>query len=588
MKKDTYILSFKPAGTSTIPDVHDPSAVLAKNGKIIAGVEEERLVRIKHAVDVFPVRSIKFCLEQAGIGFSDIDRIIIPNDPDLLKKDISRFKNLGRLNYKLELKKKFKEESATLNPISYYIVDKKKSMQRISLYLKNHFKGNKFPEMEFMSHHLCHAASCFYPSGFDNASIITTDGLGDFDSTVIWSWNGQNLEREVEWKVDNSLGYFYGAFTVFLGYRFCNGEYKVMGLAPYGEKNKEFFNIFDDFIKTSPDGYDVSEISIPMSFGTSVGVRRIEELFGIKRRLPDENFTKEHKDLAYAVQYYLEKIGENLVRQAINIAGSNNVCLTGGVALNCKMNKKIMELPEVKNLFIQPVASDAGLAIGAVLEASKKAGFNVRFTMTHSYFGPEYDNTSIKNILQERKIKFSKIKQLKDIAQALANGKLVGWFQGKVEMGPRALGNRSILADPRDNNLKDNLNEIVKHREKWRPYAPSILEEYVDEYIEDYSEAPFMIKTFDVNEKYHKNIEATLHPADKTTRPHVVTKSNNPRYHDLINEFRKITGVPAILNTSFNDHGEPIVCSPADALRTFYGTGLDILVLGDYVVKKEI
>ncbi|RLF53216.1 MAG: carbamoyltransferase, partial [Thermoplasmata archaeon] len=308
---------------------------------------------------------------------------------------------------------------------------------------------------------------------------------------------------------------------------------------------------------------------------------------GIKRRLPEEPFTKEHKDLAFAVQYFLEEIGMNLARQAIEITGSHKICLTGGVALNCKMNKKIMELPEVKDIFIQPVANDAGLTLGAVLEASSKHGYNPRFTMKHNYFGPSYDNNTVKSILKERNIVFSKVKSLKNIAQAIANGKFVGWFQGKMEMGPRALGNRSILCDPRRNDLKDKLNELVKHREKWRPYAPSILEEYAGEYIKNYkTAAPFMIKTFDVHEECHKQIEAVLHPIDKTTRPHVVNKDINPRYWKLIDEFRKITGIPLILNTSFNDHGEPIVCTPQDAIRVFFDTGLDILVIEDYIVKK--
>ena len=580
-------MSFKPAGTSTIPDVHDPSAVLSKNGKIIAGVEEERLIRIKHAVDVFPIQSIKFCLDYAGIKISDVDKIVIPDDPDLFRKDAYSFWNLKRLSYKLYLKNRYKEECGTLNPISHYVSNKKKSRQKIMLYLKSYFGEQKYPEIEFIGHHLCHAASSFYPSGFENATIISIDGVGDFDSTVIWSWDGDDFNREFSCKLDNSLGYFYGAFTVFLGYKFCNGESKIMGLAPYGEKNQDIFDVFDEIIKTSSKGYDVSEISIPMIFGTTVAVKRIEDLFGIKRRLPNEEFTKEHRDLAFAVQFYLEKIALNLVKLAVELCGNNNICLSGGVALNCKMNKKIMELPEVDKLFIQPVAHDAGLALGAVLEASKKIGYDINFKMTHNYFGPNYDSVMIKNFLEERKISFSKIKNLKFIAQALSKGKFIGWFQGRMEMGPRTLGNRSILMDPRRNDLKDSLNELVKHREKWRPYAPSILEDFADEIIENYDFAPFMIKTFDVNKKYRNDIEAVLHPIDKTTRPHVVYRDTNPRYYDFIREFWKITGIPMVLNTSFNDHGEPIVCNPQDALKMFYGAGLDILVLEDYMILKE-
>ncbi len=587
MKKNSYILGLKPAGTLTIPDVHDPSAILCKNGKIVAGVEEERLNRIKHATDCFPIRSIKYCLNSENIKLSDIEKIIIPDDPVLFKKDAYALWNLSRIGYKRYIKKNYRQQCGTLNPVSYYVLNEKIIRKRILLFLKSHFGDIKYPKIEFMGHHLSHAASCFYPSNFDDAAIISIDGVGDFDSTVIWEYKNEDFVRKYTRKLDNSLGYFYGAFTVFLGFRFCNGESKVMGLAPYGEKDEDIFNVFKEIIKTDEKGYDVSEISIPMIFGTEVAVKRIEDLFGIKRRLSNEPFTKEHKNLAYALQFYLEKIACNLVKQAINLSGKNNLCLSGGVTLNCKMNKKIMELDEVRGLFVQPVAHDAGLALGAALHASKKLGFNVKFKMKHNYYGPSFNSSIIKDTLEERKIKYSKITSLKEIAQAIADGYFVGWFQGKMEMGPRALGNRSILCDPRRNDLKDKLNEFVKHREKWRPYAPSILEEYVEEYIENYKvSAPFMIKTFNVKEKHKKEVEAVLHPMDKTTRPHVVKKEVNPLYHKLIDEFRKITDIPLVLNTSFNDHGEPIVCTPHDAIEVFYSTGLDFLVMDDFLVRK--
>jgi len=586
MSKDCYILSFKPTGITTSPEIHDTGAAISKNGKIVAAVEEERFVRIKHAVGMFPTNSIRYCLQEAGIDFSDLNSIVIPNDPDLLRRDAFDIKNMRRPFYRYKIIKTFREESSVVGSVFNRLIDKEKYRQRLVTFLRYFYGDQKYPPIHFLGHHLCHAASCFYPSGFEDAVIITIDGIGDFDSTVIWSWDGKNIKRELSWKVDNSLGYFYGAFTVFLGYRFCNGECKVMGLAPYGEKNSDIFDVFDEIIKTDLNGYDVSEISIPMMFGYMVGIKRIEQLFGIKRRLVHEPFTKEHKDLAYAAQYYLEKIVTNLICQAIELTGCRNVCLAGGVALNCKVNKRIMELPEVKNLFIQPISSDAGLTLGAVLEMSHRKGFDVHYTMKHTYLGPYYENSFIEKLLEERKIVFSKLTSLKPIAKALAEGKFVGWFQGRMEMGPRALGNRSILADPRRKDIADRLNDFVKHREKWRPFAPSILEEYADEYLKKYSTAPFMIKTFDVNEKHQKFIGGVIHPADKTTRPHVVCKDVNPRFYELIEEYRKITGIPMILNTSFNDHGEPIVCSPQDALHVFYGTGLDILVMEDYVIKK--
>ena len=586
MSKKNYILSFKTPEASSFSFMHDPSAVLAEDGKIIAGVEEERLIRIKHAPNSFPVESIKYCLSKANIDFSDINKIIIPDNPNLYRKDFYSFKNFNRIRYRLFLSKNYKDESLSSYTTSSLKMSNRNCRKLILSKLEQYFLDQDFPDIEFLDHHLCHAASCFYPSGFEDATTITFDGVGDLDSTVIWSCDENQIKREKTWKIDNSLGHFYGLFTELLGYKFCNGEAKVMGLAPYGKKNKDIFDVFKKIIKTDDDGYDVTEISIPIFLGIEAGMKRIEDLFDIKRRQPNEEFTQDHKDLAFALQFFLEKICVNLVRQAINLTGSSKVCLTGGVALNCKMNKKIMEMPEVDEIFIQPVANDAGCAIGAVLEASKRAGFNVKFKMNNNYFGPEYDNLTVENELKNKNINYSKFAGLKPIAQAIADGKFVGWFQGPMEMGPRALGNRSILADPRSNDIKDKLNDFVKHREKWRPFGPSILEDYASEYIKNYSFAPFMIKTFNIKEKYILNVEGIVHPADKTTRPHVVYKDVNPRYYSLIDEFRKLTGIPLILNTSFNDHGEPIVCSPNDAIDTFLKTGLNILIINDFIIIK--
>lgn len=586
MTKPDYILSFKTPQASSFALMHDPSATLSKNGKIIAGVEEERLIGEKHAVNKFPFESIKYCLSKESIDFENLNKIIIPDDPNHFRLKSFNITNLKRINYKRLLIKNYKDEDVKKNYLLNLKFTRKNCKKLILSELQKHFGEKDYPDIEFLSHHLCHAASCYYPSGFDDASIITMDGVGDYDSTVLWSGSNQNIKKIKTWGIENSIGHYYGVFTIYLGYRFCNGEAKIMGLAPYGKKNKDIFNILDEVIKTDEKGYDVTEISIPLLYGYNAAIKRMEDLFGIKRRQPNEDFKQEHKDLAYAAQYFLEKICVNLVKQTISETENSNVCITGGVGLNCKMNKKIMELPEVDGVFIQPIANDAGCSIGAVLEISKRQGFNVSFRMNHNYFGPEFDDTVVEKELSSRKLDFSKISDLKQVAQKISEGKFIGWFQGRMEMGPRALGNRSILADPRSIEITDKLNDFVKHREKWRPFGPSILHEYADIYMKNYSFAPFMIKTFNVKEKYEKEIEGVLHQADKTTRPHVVYKDVNPRYYNLIDEFRKITGIPLILNTSFNDHGEPIVCKPKDAIDTFLNTGLDILVINDYIVEK--
>lgn len=587
MKKINYVLSFKTPQASSFSFMHDPSATLSKNGKIIAGAEEERFIREKHAINKFPYESIKYCLAKENIDFKDLNKIVIPDDPNHFRFKSVNISNFRRLKYKILLNKNYKEKPFEKNYWLNYNFTRKECKKLILAELHKHFGEKNYPDIEFLSHHLCHAASCYYPSGFEDASIITIDGVGDCDSTVLWSGTKHNIKKIRTWGIDNSLGHYYGVFTVYLGYEFCSGESKIMGLAPYGERNKDIFNVMEEIIKTDEESYDVTEISIPLLFGYNAAIKRMEDVFGIKRRLPGEEFKKEHKDLAYAAQFFLEEICVNLVKQVINKSGNPNVCLTGGVGLNCKMNKKIMEMQEVNDVFIQPIANDAGCTIGAVLEESKRQGFDVFFKMNHNYFGPEYDDKIVEKELNNRKLNFSKISDLKPIAQKIADGKFVGWFQGKMEMGPRALGNRSILADPRSYMITDKLNDYVKHREKWRPFGPSILEEYADVYITNYSFAPFMIKTFNVKEKFEKDIEGVIHPSDKTTRPHVVYKEVNNRYYNLIEEFRKITGIPLILNTSFNDHGEPIVCSPKDAIDTFLKTGLNDLVLNDFLVEKD-
>lgn len=569
--EDEYILGFKYR-------YHDPSCVISKNGEIVFGIEEERLNRKKHANGCFPIHSVKACLDYCDISLKDVKKIVIPRDPEL-----------KRLLLKNNFKKSngvFKGFLKRLTPyylFSYLSSDriKRKELDEIYQNLSSLCKPESFPPIEFKSHHLCHAASAFHFSDFKEALVITVDSIGDHDSTVIWTGNENGLKRVYTYEFPNSLGAFYGGGTGFIGYRPNNGEYKVMGLAAYGERNKDIKNIFDEYIKKSWD-YDVTGIVSDVSVPT---IKSFEKVFD-KPRKTDHNFTDWDKSFAFHLQETIETILCNVVEHYVNQTGLHDVCIAGGVGLNCKMNKKLMELDCVDNIFVQPVAHDAGLSVGAVVVDSKPSHVKKLDTV---YFGPSFSNDYVENIFDKNKISYKKPDNLLELAaQEIADGKLVGWFQGRMEMGPRALGNRSILADPRTQKSKDRVNHFVKHRENWRPFAPSILEEYAGEYLKDYDgEAGYMTKTYDVKKEHINNLSAVVHPADFTTRPQTVTKNQNPRYYNLIKEFYKLTGIPVILNTSFNDHGEPIVCNPVEAVRDFYGMGLDLLVINDVIIQKE-
>jgi carbamoyltransferase len=354
-----------------------------------------------------------------------------------------------------------------------------------------------------------------------------------------------------------------------------------MGLAPYGNRNEEIERQLREHVDVGLN-YDVSEFSRgSFEFGT----RRLEAVFGRSRKDRADQFTQWEKDLAHVAQRLVEETVTEIVDHYRTRFGRSRVCLAGGVALNCKMNKRVMELEGVDEIFVQPVSNDAGSAVGAgFLEAGPAA----TPPMSTVYWGPSHDTDAIESELERNKVQYHRPDDLpRTVAEALADGNLVGWFQGRLEMGPRALGNRSILADPRTEDSLDRVNEFVKHREEWRPFAPSMLEAATGEYLENPETAPYMIKTFDTRDGKATEIPAVLHPADGTTRPQTVREDQNPRYYRLIEHFEEITGVPVVLNTSFNDHGEPIVNRPVEAVKDFYGMGLDVLVLDDFVVDKR-
>ncbi|MBX0297858.1 carbamoyltransferase family protein [Haloarcula nitratireducens] len=565
----SYTLAFKPA--IGLYGQHDPSAALFEDGTLAYAIEEERLTREKHAVDTFPERAIQSCLDYHDLTLSDVDRVLLPYDPALQSNLLPHYiRDTVRVDGAVR----------TLTSLENLAKSQLKSRLFPTRQIESRLAalGESVPPIETRAHHACHAASAFHPSGFDESLVLTVDAKGEYDSTVVWRGNAAGLDRVRTYEHPNSLGLFFAVITEYLGYRMFNGEGKVMGLAPYGNENPAIERTLRALIDTGVD-YDVTELT--RRWGTGYGVRRLEEAFGRDRKESSGEFSQWEQDLAYTAQKLLEETVVAIVKEYME---TGNLALAGGVVLNCKLNKRLRESAAVDDIFIQPVAHDAGLAIGAGLLDQSPADVSPFETVYH---GPEYDTDTIRELLETNKIAYREPDDIERfVAERLADGDLVGWFNGRLELGPRALGNRSILADPRTAASRDRVNKFVKHREEWRPFAPSMLEAAADEYLVDGEPAPFMISAFDVEPAKRDDLQAVLHPADGTTRPQTVTEQQNPRYHRLISEFADITGVPVLLNTSFNDHAEPIVTTPSEALKDFFGMGLDVLVLADFVVEK--
>jgi carbamoyltransferase len=452
------------------------------------------------------------------------------------------------------------------------------------------FIHDRVPPIVYVKHHLTHAAKAYYCSGFDKAAILIFDGHGEQNTITIHQGIGKEIRLLKEINIPHSLGWFYSAFTEYLGWSPNEGEVKLMGLAPYGSFNPEINEIIDDIVSIHEDDITVNSDYLfynKRSYGEFFSDLLVEKLG--PPRSKNEEITDRHKDIAFAAQSKVEEAGIFLSKLAVKLAGSKNLCLSGGVALNCKMNGVIHKSGIADNIFVHPVSYDTGSALGAAMVVAMEHGDDCRFKMDHAYYGTAYSNDEIKTVLDRNKINYTNSDDVAGYgARLIMEGKIIGWFQNRMEAGARALGGRSILADPRDHDMKDKVNDLVKFRENWRPFALSILEEHLGDYLESPVSAPFMMMAFDVIKEKVKDIQSSLHQGDHTTRPQSVSKSTNPLFWELINEFKKLTGVPAVLNTSFNIKGEPIVCSPTDALRCFYGTGIDVLIMGNYVVAKQM
>jgi carbamoyltransferase len=434
--------------------------------------------------------------------------------------------------------------------------------------------------MRFVDHHLAHALSAYSFSGFNDAAVVVMDGRGAWEATSIWQGRDGRLEHVLTIPFPDSVGYFYSEFTEYLGFQRNSDEWKVMGLAPYGKPGVDL----RAFIEAEAAPYKVNARKL-VANGAAPFAEMVR-LFG-PRRVPESEIDEWHKDVAYAVQDACEVAMMSVVKMAVEKTKSRNVCLAGGVALNSKANGKIVASGLVDKFFVQPAASDDGVALGAALAPYLDGGGRLPMkAMRHAYLGPEFDDEAIENALWTYKLKYTRLSDVAaGAAELLSNGKILGWFQGRMEFGPRALGSRSILADPRDPEMNAKVNNAVKFREWWRPFAPSMKKEAAAEYLESASDSPFMILTAQVRAEKRAVIPSVTH-VDGSARPQTVEKEINPLYWRLIDEFGKRTGVPVVMNTSFNLRGEAIVHTPTDAIRTFFSSGMDALVIGSFLVEK--
>jgi carbamoyltransferase len=584
---------------------HDSAAALINDGRIVAAAQEERFTRKKHESN-FPAKAISYCLSEAGARIEDIATVVFYDKPFL------KFERL------IETYLAFAPRGFRSFRMAIPVWLREKLFQKSLLIglLKQWAPGfNVESRLLFAEHHQSHAASAFFPSPFEEAVVLTMDGVGEWATTSVAVGSGNRLETLKEIHFPHSLGFLYSAFTYYLGFKVNSAEYKVMGLAPYGEPRYAKL-ILERLLDVKEDGsFHLNQQYFNYCTGLTMTSHLFDRVFGGPARRPDEPLTPRHMDLAASIQVVTEEVVLRLTRALAMETGIPNLCLAGGVALNCVANGKILRDGRFKNIWIQPAAGDAGGALGAALAAyhvfhGQKREVNAsRDAMSGAYLGPRFPQEAVEQLLAAIGAKFV-VKTEADLidatARALAQGKAVGWFQGRMEFGPRALGARSILADPRNSAMQKLLNLKVKYRESFRPFAPSVLREDVSEWFELESDSPYMLLVADVVPRRRRemtpdetklfgidklNIVRSEIPAvthvDYSARIQTVDRGTSPRFHRLLERFKEITGCPVLVNTSFNVRGEPIVCAPDDAFRCFMGTDIDILAIEDCWLVKE-
>jgi carbamoyltransferase len=581
---------------------HDSAAALVEDGLIVAAAQEERFTRKKHDAS-FPKNAVGYCLEAAGTKLSDIDHIAFYDKPFLkferLLETYIAMAPRGFSSFKMAIPLWLKEKLF------------QKSLLRKQLKEFDEQVGSD--KLLFTEHHLSHAASAFFPSPFEKAVVLTMDGVGEWATTSAAIGEGNRLEIFQEIHFPHSLGLLYSALTYYTGFKVNSGEYKVMGLAPYGEP-KYAKLILDHLVDLKPDG----SFRLDMSYfdyctGLTMTNERFAKLFGAPVRTPDKLLTPFHMDVAASIQAVLDEVVLRLTRSLAQKTGARNLCLAGGVALNCVANGKVLRDGKFDNVWIQPAAGDAGGAVGAALAAYHQFKGNPRKVattdgMSGAFLGPQFSQSEIERRLSEAGARFEVLSEdamVETAAKALADQLAIGWFQGRMEFGPRSLGARSILGDPRSPTMQKNLNLKVKYRESFRPFAPAVLREDVADWFELNSDSPYMLIVADVLKDKRRamsaeeqalfgidklNVSRSEIPAvthiDYSARIQTVSRDTNPKFHRLLAEFKRLTGCPVLVNTSFNVRGEPIVCTPEDAFRCFMGNELDLLVVGNCVLRK--
>lgn len=564
----------------------DSSAAIFKNGELIAATEEERIKRIKHWAGL-PLEAISFCLKEAGISLKEVDYITVSRDP------------------KANLEKKLLHTLTSFTAVKA-VLSRGANALKINSIKKEIAEGLGFEESEikaelkFIEHHRSHMASAFHISPFEESAILSIDGMGDFTSTMRGTGNGTQIKVLDSVNYPHSLGMFYTAFTQYLGFPHYGDEYKVMGLSPYGTPNMTD-KILGEVIKLKKNGlFQLSSSyfrhfkeGVSMSWEGGIPVvepmfaKKFEKTFG-KTRQKGEELTQYHMDLAASVQKVTEQIIFHMAEDLQKKTGLKNICLSGGVAQNSVANGKLINNTSFDNLFVPPAGHDAGTATGSALYLYHHDLKNKRQPFSHQpYTGAKFSNSEIEALLKEKNIDYTKYEEdqlIAKVSDRLLEGGVIGWYQGRAEFGPRALGNRSIIVDPRRDDAKALLNEKIKKRESFRPFAPSILKEYVADYFHQVDDVPFMEKVFDIKPEKHKEIPAVTH-VNGTGRLQTVDKDVNPRYHALIDKFREKSGVPILLNTSFNEN-EPIVNTPEEALNCYLRTKMDMLVLENCIISR--
>ena len=583
---------------------HDSSAAIIIDGKIVAAAQEERFSRIRHDLS-FPFQAINFCLNFAQTKVKDLDFVVFYEKPFLkferLLETYIGFAPKGFGSFKVSMPSWVKDKLFQKKII-------KKNLETISL--------SKFDESKilFTEHHISHAASAFYPSPYKKSAILIMDAVGEWATTSISIGENNKIQMLSEINFPHSIGLLYSAFTYFLGFKVNSAEYKVMGLAPYGRPVfkkkilKNLIEIFDD------GSFKINQKYFNYSTGFTMTNNNFNKLFKMDRRNENHSLNQKHMDLAASIQKVIEIIVLKIAKRAFDLTKCDNLCLAGGVALNCVANSKILEEKIFKNIWVQPASGDAGGSIGAALYGyynnfNKKRVIQKTDSMNGSFLGPKYTNNEIKRTLDKLKIKYEFIntdKIFNKTIKLIIQGKTVGWFQGRMEFGPRALGHRSIIGDPRSKKMQKIMNLKIKFRESFRPFAPSILEEDLKEWFNISCKSPYMLFVAQLNQSKRVNLKSgqknlkglrllyvnrSVIPAvthvDYTARLQTVNKKYNTEFYKLIKKFKQLTKCPLLINTSFNVRGEPIVCSPKDAIECFMSTNLDALVIENYFILKQ-